>query len=111
VNDKDTPEMGVTLFVENNGDVIQTSYWDAADYPAQQDLWKTITVGHHDDYSLDSPKVESTKEDEWIEGELAVFALNINGRPGMAFYEYSPEGYGMLDMQDSSVEKFVVAEA
>lgn len=111
VSDKDTPEMGVTLFVNDNGDVTQTSYWNAADYPAQQDLWQTLTLGYHNDYSLDSEKVVITKEDEWIEGELTVFALTINGRPAIAVYEYSPAGYGMLDLQESEAKTYVAAEA
>lgn len=111
INYKETPETGVTLHVEDNGDVIQKSYWDAMDYPSQQDLWQTLTLSYHDDYSLDSKNVETIKQDEWIDGELTVFALTIDGNPAIAVFEYSKAGYGMQDLRESQNGDFVSAEA
>ncbi len=110
INDKETPEMGVTLQVKDNGDVIQTGYWEDGNFPSQQDLWKTLNLSYLKDYSLDSEKVEITKQDEWIDGELTVFALMIDGNPSIAVFNYSQAGYSWDDLQESQNGNFVAAE-
>lgn len=111
INDKLTPDFGVTLHVEDDGDVIQTSYWEDGGFPSQQDLWKKLALSYHEEYSLDSKRVEITKQDEWIVGELTVFALLIDGNPSIAVYEYSQAGYSWNDLQESENGDFVSAEA
>ncbi|HSJ38143.1 MAG TPA: hypothetical protein VK945_07995 [Planococcus sp. (in: firmicutes)] len=110
VNDHETPEFGVTLGVKNNGEVFQTSSWDATGILAQQNLWKTLYYSYHDDYSLDSKKIEITKKDEWIDGELTVFALNIDDHPTIAVYEYSHGGYGTWALEESQTGDVVSVE-
>lgn len=111
INDKLTPDFGVTLHVEDDGNVVQTSYWEDGGFPSQQDLWKKLAFSYHEEYSLDSKRVEITKQDEWIVGELTVFALLIDGNPLIAVYEYSQAGYSWNDLQESKNGDFVSAEA
>ena len=59
---------------------------------------------------LDKDIADITKEDEWIDGELTAFALTINGLPAIAIYNYSKEGYGLLELQQEEHEGFVVIE-
>lgn len=111
VNDKDTPDMGVTLHVDDEGQVLQISNWISSDFPQQGDLWRELEFYYGGNYTLDSENSEITKQDEWIDGELTVFALNIDGRPAIAVYEYSAAGYGMLDFKEAESQTYAAAEA
>ncbi|HSI67443.1 MAG TPA: hypothetical protein VK947_08515 [Planococcus sp. (in: firmicutes)] len=110
INERDTPHMGVTLHVDDEGGVQQLSNWTNVEFPQQQDLWRELDFHYGGNYTLDRESVEITKQDEWIEGELTVFALDIDGKPAIAIYEYLQAGYAMLDLQESENEAFVFAE-
>lgn len=110
VNDHETPQFGVTLGVKSNGEVFQTSTWDATGILAQENLWKTLYFAYHDDYSLDSKQIEITKQDEWIDGELTVFALTIDDHPAIGVYEYSHGGYGTLALEEAQRGEVVSVE-
>lgn len=111
VNDKETPDMGVTLYVEDNGQASQMSNWINSDIPQQTEIWRELKFYYGGNYTLDRNDFEITKQDEWIDKELTVFALNIDGRPAIAIYEYSAAGYGMLDLQEAEAKTYVAAEA
>lgn len=110
INGAETPDMGVTLRVDDEGEVRQISTWTGGGYPEQRDLWKDLEFHYGGDYTFDREEVEITKQDEWIDGELTVFALNIDDRPAIAVYEYAQGGYGRLDLQESQNGDFVSAE-
>lgn len=110
VSDKQTPEMGVTLQVGENGDIQQVSNWTTGEFPAQQDVWQELEFHYGGNYTLNREAVEISKQDEWIEGELTVFALTIDQLPAIAVYEYSPAGYGLLNLEVAQEGSVVWAE-
>ncbi|WP_153732769.1 hypothetical protein [Sporosarcina obsidiansis] len=110
VNDRNTPTMGVTLRVDKKGQVTQTATWSNRGYPTQQELWREVEFIHGDPYSLDKENAHITKDDVWIKGELTVFALTINDTPAIAVFNYSKEGYGLLQLEQGEHEGFIVVE-
>ncbi|TWT05413.1 hypothetical protein FQV26_13330 [Planococcus sp. CPCC 101016] len=111
VSDKETPDIGVTLHVDDNDEVQQVSHWTDGGFPTQQELWRELEFTYGEAYTLDKDDVEITKQDEWIEGELTVFALTIDNMPAIAIYEYSKGGYGLLDLQVEKNDFVISAEA
>ncbi|ANU11950.1 hypothetical protein BBH88_17670 [Planococcus antarcticus DSM 14505] len=111
VNDEETPDMGVSLHVDKNGQVQQTGNWTTGEFPTQQELWRGLEFGYGESYTLDRDNIEITKQDEWIDGELTVFALTIDGMPAIAVYEYSRAGYGLMDLQVAEDDLFVSTSA
>ena len=91
INDKETPEMGVTLIVDDEGEARQIGNWTDGGYPDQKNLWEELEFHYGKDYTLDREDGEITRKDEWINGELTVFALTIDGNPAIAVYEYSQQ--------------------
>jgi hypothetical protein len=104
-------DIGVTLLVHDNGRVYQISSWKNSDFPQQQDLWQELIFDYGGSYTLARGAIDITKQDEWIDGRLTVFALDIEGRPAIAIYDYSSAGYSLEDLQESEGEDFVSAEA
>lgn len=111
VSDERTPEMGVTLQVGENGKVQQVSNWTSGEFPAQQDVWQELEFHYGENYTLDRERIEIAKQGEWVEGELTVFALAIDQQPAIAVYEYSPAGYGLLDLELAEEGSVVFVEA
>lgn len=111
VHDTKTPKMGVVLRVDQGGQVAQVATWTNGDVTMQQDVWQDLAFSYGDAYSLDKELPDITKEDMWIDGELSVFALMINGIPSIAVYQYSNEGYGLVELKEGSRGEFVTAEA
>lgn len=111
VHDTKTPKMGVVLRVDQEGQVAQVATWTNADYPMQQDVWQELAFSYGDAYSLDKEMPDIMKEDMWVDGELSVFALIINGVPSIAIYQYSNEGYGLVELKEGGSGEFVTTEA
>ncbi len=111
VNDITTPTIGVVLRVDEEGQVSQIATWSNINYPAQQEVWQDLAFSYGGAYSLDKEMADITKEDMWIDGELSVFALTINGVPSIAVYHYSNEGYGLVELTEGNSGEFVTAEA
>ncbi len=111
VNDKETPDAGVTLYVDKNGQVQQTGSWTTGEFPTQQELWRGLEFDYGESYTLDRDNIEITKQDEWMDGELTVFALTIDGMPAIAVYEYSRAGYGLMDLQVAEDDLIVSTSA
>ena len=110
VNDVETPSMGVTFRVDEEGQVTQTGTWSKREYPKQQELWREIEFTYGETYTLDKEVVEVTKQDEWIDGELTAFALTIDNMPTIALFNYSRGGYGLLELRQGEREGFVSIE-
>lgn len=110
ISDIETPFKGVTLNVDDNGEIKQVSYWTDGEFPTQQEVWRELEFTYGESYTLDKDGIEITKQDEWIEGELTVFALTIDNMPAIAIYEYSTGGYGSLDLQVVENDFVVFAE-
>ena len=114
VNDRKTPMVGVTLRVDKKGQVTQGGTWGGVwtnrEYPSQRELWQELEYTFRDDYTLDMEIAEVTKQDEWIDGSLTVFALTIDNMPTIAIFTYSSGGYGLLDIQQGAHEGFVFIE-
>ena len=110
VNDVKLPTMGVTLRVGDEGEVTQLSAWSKNEYPTQQELWREIEFFYGETYSLDKEIAKIIKQDEWIDGELTVFALTIDDMPTIAIFNYSSEGYKLLELQQGEQEGFIFIE-
>ncbi|MCM3742991.1 chloride channel protein [Sporosarcina luteola] len=110
VNDIETPTIGVMFRVDDKAKATQISSWSSKDYPKQQELWREIEYSYGEPYTLDKDIADITKEDEWIKGVLTAFALTIDGMPAIALFNYSEEGYGLLDLQQGDRDGFVVIE-
>ncbi|WP_431027058.1 hypothetical protein [Lysinibacillus sp. LZ02] len=111
VNDSKIPSMGVTLRVDKDGQISQFATWSNTGYPpAQQELWREIAFYYGETYSLDKEIDEITKQDEWIDGELTVFALTINGAPSIAIFNYSHNSYSFLELKEGERGQFVSVE-
>ena len=110
VNDSETPMMGVTFRVDEEGQVTQNGSWSKQEYPKQQELWREIEYSYGEPYTLDKEIAEITKQDEWIDGELTAFALTIDHMPAIALFNYSSEGYGLLELRQGERERFVSIE-
>ncbi|WP_078547939.1 hypothetical protein [Litchfieldia alkalitelluris] len=110
VNDTETPTMGVTLRVGKEGQVTQIGTWSNGDYPIQQELWKEVQFFHGEDYTLSKKIAKITKQDEWIDGELTAFALTVDDLPAIALFNYSDEGFGLLEFKQGEREEFVYVE-
>ncbi len=111
VNDIGNTKMGVTLRVDKEGKVTQIGTWSNQDYPNQQELWREIEFMYGETYSLNKEISEVTKHDEWIKGELTAFALTIDDMPTIALFNYSSEGYSLLELRKGEREGFVSIEA
>ncbi len=110
INDKETPDKGVTLHVDDNDKIQQISNWTDGRFPTQEELWRELEFPYGETYTLDKENVEITKQDDWIEGELTVFALTIDNMPAIVIYEYSTAGSGMLDLQVAENDLVIFAE-
>lgn len=110
INDKETPDIGVILHVDDNDEIEQIGNWTDGAFPTQQELWQELEFSYGKTYTLDSDNIEIKKQDEWIEGELTVFALIIDKMPAIAIYEYSKAGYGLLDLQVAEDDLVISAE-
>lgn len=110
INDIETPTVGVTLRVDEKGKVTQISSWSNQEFPTQQELWREVAFIYGENYSLDKEIAEITKQDQWIDGELTAFALNINDMPAIALFNYSSGGYSLLELQQGEREGFVSIE-
>jgi hypothetical protein len=110
VNDVESPTIGVTLHVGEEGQVTQISTWSKNEYPTQQELWREIEFIYGETYTLDKEIAKITKQDEWIDGELTAFALTIDNMPAIAIFNYSREGYGLLELQQGEREGFISIE-
>lgn len=111
INDKETPDLGVTLHVDDNDEIEQISNWTDGGFPAQPELWQELEFSYGETYTLDRDDIEITKQDEWIEGELTVFALTIDQMPAIAIYEYSQAGYGLMNLRVAEDGLVISAEA
>ena len=110
VNDVKSPTIGVNLRVGRDGQVMQLSTWSKNEIPTQEDLWKVIPSFHGGTYTLDKKIANITKTDEWIDGELTVFALTIDDLPAIAIFNYSSGGYSLLDLQQGKEAGFISIE-
>jgi len=110
VNDIETPRIGATLHVDKEGLVAQTSWWSNSDNPTQREVWRTIEFSYGESYTLDKKIADITKEDEWINGELTAFALTINDIPAIALFNYSREGYGLVELKEEERDGFAIME-
>ncbi|WP_226671118.1 glucosyltransferase domain-containing protein [Metabacillus litoralis] len=110
VNDIKTPSFGVSLSVDEEGSVMQTSNWSNQEYPKQKELWRELEFIYGENYTLDKEIAEITKQDEWIDGELTAFALTIDDTPAIALFEYSKGGYSLLELQEAANEGYVYIE-
>lgn len=110
VNDVVSPTMGVTLRVNDKGQVTQGGTWESNDYPTQQELWRELEFSYGETYSLGKKIPKITKQDEWMDGELTVFALTIEDMPAIAVYNYSSGGYGFVELQQGEREGYVSIE-
>ncbi|KAA0549548.1 hypothetical protein FZW96_06510 [Bacillus sp. BGMRC 2118] len=108
VYDIETPTIGVTLSIDKKRQVSQIGTWSNREYPTQKELWREVEFING--YSLNEERSVITKQDEWFDGELTAFALNINDMPTIALFNYSSGGYGLLDLQKGEREGFVVIE-
>ena len=97
VNDIETPTIGVTLRVSKEEQVTQVGTWSNIEYPTQQELWRVIEFTYGETYTLGRKSTNITKKDDWMDGELTAFALTIDDMPAIAFFNYSKEGYGLLE--------------
>jgi len=110
VNDIETPEIGVTLYIDKEGIITQTSWWSKDENLTQQEIWRTIKLQHIDAYTLDSEIPTITKEDEWINDEITAFALTINDLPAIALFNYSQTDYGLIAFKESAQEGLITIE-
>lgn len=110
VNDIKTPRVGVILRVGKKSKVTQIGTWSNHEYPIQQELWREIEFMYGESYTLDKKSIEIIKKDEWIDGELTVFAVTIDGLPSIALFNYSKGGYGLLELQEGEREGYVIIE-
>jgi hypothetical protein len=67
-------------------------------------------IYYGESYTLDKEKAEIYKQDEWIDGELIASALSIDNMPAIALFNYSSEGYGLLELRQGEREGFVSIE-
>ena len=109
VHHLDTPEIGVTLRVKKDGSVSQVSTWTNSDYPTQQELWRNLQTNFLGDYALDKEIPEVKKIDTWIDGELTVFALTVDGKPSIAIFTYSNAGYSLIEVTEGERGEIVTA--
>ncbi|MDZ5712804.1 hypothetical protein [Jeotgalibacillus haloalkalitolerans] len=106
-----TPEMGVTMKVDQDGHVIQTGTWTDKAAPEQEELWREIRFIRSPGYSLDQELPEVQKVDQLIDGDLTVFALEINQAPAIAVFNYNQGGYSLLAFEEGHKNEFVQAES
>lgn len=106
----DTPEIGVTMQVERDGQVFQRSTWTDDSTPGQEELWRELPFFYGDEYTLGKQLPELKKVDQYIDGKLTVFALDINDHPAIAVYEYDRKGYGLLALEEGQEDEFVQIE-
>ena len=110
VHDIETPKFGVVLRVDKDDQVTQIGSWSDGEYPTQQELWRELEFTYGETYTLDKESIDIIKQDEWIAGQLTAFALTINDLPAIALFNYSKEGYGLLELREGERENFVVFE-
>ena len=110
VNDIETPRVGAILRVGKENQVTQIGTWSNLEYPTQQELWREIEFTYGESYTLDKKSIDIIKEDEWIDGELTAFALTIDDLPAIALFNYSKEGYGLLELREGEREGYVIIE-
>ena len=110
VHQLDTPEIGVTLRVQKDGSVSQLATWTNSTYPTQQELWRELQTNFLGNYTLDKEIPEIKKMDTWIDDELTVFALTIDGKPSIAIFTYSNAGYELIDIKEGKQGEIVTAE-
>ena len=110
VHHLDTPEIGVTLRIKKDGSVSQVSTWTNSNYPTQQELWRVPEINFLGDYALDKEIPEIKKIDTWIDGELTVFALTVDGNPSIAIFTYSNAGYSLIEVTEGARGEIVTAE-
>lgn len=107
----DTPTIGVMLRVKDDAEVVQTSTWDNSGYPNQQTLWQEIAYQYHvGSYTLAQAPIQVEKKDSWLHGEMTVFAVTIDGRPALAFYQYDKAGYSSEPLVEGEPGAVVSAE-
>nr|WP_156129524.1 hypothetical protein [Jeotgalibacillus malaysiensis] len=107
----DTPEIGVTMQVERDGQVFQRSTWTDDSTPEQEELWQDLLFFYGEEYTLDKQLPELKKVDQYIDGKLTVFALDINDQPAIAVYEYDQNSYGLLALEEGQKDEFVQIES
>lgn len=110
VNDVNETDYGVILSVDSDGNVAQKGSWSAAGYPERVELWRELAYVTGEPYTLDSHIPFITKQDEWTEGELTAFALQVDGKPAVAVFTYSKEGYGLLSFEQGESRGFAAVE-
>lgn len=110
VHDIEKPKFGVVLRVGKDNQVTQIGSWSDGEYPTQQELWQELEFTYGEAYTLDKESIDIIKQDEWIAGQLTAFALTINDLPAIALFNYSKEGYGLLELREGERENFVVFE-
>lgn len=110
VNRTELPSIGVGYYVAKDGSVNERSTWSKADYPSQENLWKTLEETLTTGTGLNKTIPDIVKRDSWIDGKLSVFAVSVDDYPAIALYNYSPAGYGTIDYESGKAGETVVAE-
>ncbi|WP_404408092.1 hypothetical protein [Jeotgalibacillus malaysiensis] len=106
----DTMYLGVTMQVDHDGQVSQTSTWTDGSTPEQEELWRELLFFHGSEYTLDKELPELKKVDQYFNGELTVFAVDINDTPAIAVYEYDQGNYGLLAFAEGIKDEYVQIE-
>lgn len=107
----DTPEMGVTMQVARDGQISQTGTWTDGKPREQEELWREIRLIRGAEYGLETQLPEVKKVDQFIDGALTVFALDMNGAPAIAVFEYHQDGYSLLAFEEGAKDEFVQVES
>lgn len=106
VNDVKSPNIGVTLRVDDKGQVKQLGTWSKNEYRHNKSIFSFRKT-----YTLDKEIPKISKQDEWIDGELTVFALMMDDLPAIAIFQYYSSGdYKFLELQQGEQEGFVSLE-
>ncbi|WP_199173103.1 hypothetical protein [Sporosarcina sp. P2] len=110
VHDIETPKFGVMLRVGKDDQVTQIGSWSKNEYPTPQELWREIEFTYGEAYTLGKESIDIVKQDEWLDGQLIASALTINDLPAIALFNYSKEGYGLLELREGERGNFVAIE-
>lgn len=110
VNDVSSPNIGVTLRVNNGGQVVHTGSWSKYEDLAQDELYRSLEADYYLSYNLDQQIKDISKVDEIIEGSLTIFALDIDGNPALALYDYTKAGYSLLSFVEGEKGHFISRE-
>lgn len=105
VNRLDSPNQGVIYHVHKD-EVEQFGHWSNESYPdVPSQVWRQVIATDFRD--LDEPPIHVEMIDQYEEGELVAFALQVDGKPTIAIFNYSKEALSLQTEQQGNAGEIV----